>query len=163
MANTIYSGSTGTIYIGSTAVASLRSFSIEETQEVIDATTMSVTGVAFRSNKPTFKSVSGSAEVFWTADEPTSPGNHDDKTSSTGPSGIADTQPGSTEVTVNFWPTGDDLYEIAEELNNTYAGYEFLWSHPDYTKGGHRQTPVPVIIQQDKKILEILRDKQKTS
>ena len=112
MANTIYSGSTGTIYIGSTAVASLRSFSIEEPQEVIDATTMSVTGVAFRSNKPTFKSVSGSAEVFWTADEPTSPGNHDDKTSATGPGGIADTQPGSTEVTVNFWPTGDDLYEI---------------------------------------------------
>ena len=57
----------------------------------------------------------------------------------------------------------DDLYEIAEELNNTYAGYEFLWSHPDYTKGGHRQTPVPVIIQQDRKTLEILRDKQKTS
>ena len=112
MANTIYSGSTGTIYIGATAVASLRSFSIEETQEVIDATTMSVTGVAFRTNKATFKSVSGSADVFWTADEPSFPGNHDDKTSSTGSGGIADTQPGSTEVTVNFWPTGDDLYEI---------------------------------------------------
>jgi len=112
MANTIYSGSTGTIYIGSTAVASLRSFSIEETQEVIDATTMSVTGVAFRTNKPTFKSVSGSADVFWTVDEPSSPGDHDDKTSTTGPTGIADTQPGSTEVTVNFWPTGDDQYEI---------------------------------------------------
>jgi len=51
----------------------------------------------------------------------------------------------------------DDLYEIAEELNNMYVGYEFLWSHPEYTKGGNRQTPVPVIIQQDRKTLEVLR------
>ena len=56
----------------------------------------------------------------------------------------------------------DDLYEIAEELNNLYAGYEFLWSHPNYTKGGNRQTPVPIIIQQDRQTLEILRGKQKT-
>jgi len=113
MANTIYSGSTGTIYIDDTAVASLRSFSIEETQEVIDATTMSVTGVAFRSNKPTFKAVNGSAEVFWSAIEPADgAGNHDDKNITSGANAIADTQPGSTEVTVNFWPTGDDQYEI---------------------------------------------------
>jgi len=56
----------------------------------------------------------------------------------------------------------DDLYEITEELNNMYTDYEFLWSHPEYTKGGNRQTPAPVIIQQDKKTLEILRDKQET-
>ena len=51
----------------------------------------------------------------------------------------------------------DDLYEITEELNNMYVEYEFLWSHPEYTKGGNRATPVPVIIQQDKAHLEYLR------
>ena len=56
----------------------------------------------------------------------------------------------------------DDIYELAEQLDELYEEYEFLWSHPDYTKGGNRATPVPVIIQQDKAQLEYLRgNKQK--
>lgn len=51
----------------------------------------------------------------------------------------------------------DDIYELAEDLDDLYSEYEFLWSHPDYTKGGDRATPVPVIIQQDKAQLEYLR------
>ena len=51
----------------------------------------------------------------------------------------------------------DDLYELAEELDNLYEEYEFLWSHPDFTKGGNRATPVPVLIQQDRQLLEYLR------
>ena len=51
----------------------------------------------------------------------------------------------------------NDIYELAEELEELYSEYEFLWSHPDYTKGGNRATPVPVIIQQDKAELEYLR------
>ena len=68
-----------------------------------------------------------------------------------------------SEANIYIFPEGytdDDLYEIAEELNSMYSDYEFLWSHPDYTKGGNRQTPVPVIIQQDRKTLEILRGYQ---
>jgi hypothetical protein len=103
MAANIHSGSQGIVYIGSTAVASIRSFSLEETQETIDATTMNVSGVAFRTNKATFKSWTGTVDVYWTVDE----------------TGSADAtefgaslQPGATEVTLHFWPTGDDQYEL---------------------------------------------------
>ena len=56
----------------------------------------------------------------------------------------------------------DDLYELAEDLNDVFDEYEFLWSHPDFTKGGNRAAPVPVLIQQDRELLEYLRgNKQK--
>jgi hypothetical protein len=103
--NKLHSGSTGIVYIGSTAVASIRSFSFEETQETIDATTMNVGGVAYRTNLPTFKSWSGSIDIFWTT--------VDDDTL---PDGQADANallvPGSTEVTIHFWPIGDDVNEL---------------------------------------------------
>ena len=51
----------------------------------------------------------------------------------------------------------DHIYELAEQLDELYEEYEFLWSHPNYTKGGNRATPVPVLIQQDRKLLEYLR------
>ena len=51
----------------------------------------------------------------------------------------------------------DDIYELAEELDELYEEYEFLWSHPEHTKGGNRSTIVPVLIQQDKEYLEYLR------
>jgi hypothetical protein len=103
--NSIHSGSTGIVYIGSTAVASIRSFSLEETQETIDATTMNTGGVAYRTNKPTFKSWSGSLDVYWTTKD-------DDST----PNGQEDANvtlaPGSTEVEIHFWPIGDDTYDL---------------------------------------------------
>ena len=56
----------------------------------------------------------------------------------------------------------DDLYNLAEDLDDVYEEYEFLWSHPDFTKGGNRAAPVPVLIQQDREYLEYLRgNKQK--
>tara|TARA_B100000900_G_scaffold415517_1_gene445710 strand:+ start:262 stop:615 length:354 start_codon:yes stop_codon:yes gene_type:complete len=51
----------------------------------------------------------------------------------------------------------DSLDEYVESLNEQYAQYEFLWSHPTHTKGGKNQTPIAVVIQQDRKILESLR------
>lgn len=50
--------------------------------------------------------------------------------------------------------TLDMLVEIFDE---DYPECEFLWSHPDHTRGGNNQTPVPVIIQQDRKTLKRLR------
>ena len=103
MATNIHSGSQGIVYLDSTAVASIRSFSLEETQETIDATTMNVSGAAFRTNKATFKSWSATIDVFWSVEE-------------TGSANATETnptlQPGSTEYTFHFWPTGDDLYEL---------------------------------------------------
>ena len=105
MATTIHSGSQGIVYIGSTAVASIRSFSLEQTQETIDATTMNVSGVAYRTNKPTFKSWSGSVDIYWTTqDDDTTPDGQVDANASL--------TPGSTEVTIHFWPVGDDLNEL---------------------------------------------------
>ena len=106
MANVIHSGSQGTVYIGSTAIASIRSFSLEETQETIDATTMNTSGVAFRTNKPTFKSWSGTVDVFWTVDE-----NADPLTADVTEGG-ASLVPGSTEVTLHFWPNGDNSHHL---------------------------------------------------
>lgn len=51
----------------------------------------------------------------------------------------------------------DSLDEYVQELNEEYDRYEFLWSHPTHTKGGKNQTPMAVIIQQDRKVLEDLR------
>jgi len=110
MANTIHSGSNGAVYIGSTAVASIRSFSLEETQETIDATTMNTGGVAFRTNKPTFKSWSGTVDVFWTVNDLSS-----ESTNAT--EGGASLQPGSTEVTLHFWPDGDAQFNLGYTAN----------------------------------------------
>lgn len=48
------------------------------------------------------------------------------------------------------------LKRITERLNRDYPQYEFLWSHP---KHGYNSTPVPVIIQQDQKRLESIRNR----
>ena len=103
MATNIHSGSQGTVYIGSTAVASIKSFSFEETQETIDATTMNTAGAAFRTNKATFSSWSGSLDVFWSTDDVSVTNSTETNT------GLA---PSATEVTLHFWPTGDDQYEL---------------------------------------------------
>mgnify|MGYP001242503116 CR=1 FL=1 len=55
----------------------------------------------------------------------------------------------------------DELDNFVEKLNDIQEECEFLWSHPDHTKGGNNQTPVPVVIQQDRKFLEKLRKGEK--
>lgn len=57
---------------------------------------------------------------------------------------------------------GDDLTldaidEYVAFLNECQNTCEYLWSHPGFTKGGNNQTPVPVIIQQDRARLMELR------
>lgn len=48
------------------------------------------------------------------------------------------------------------LKKIHDRLNSEYPEYEFLWSHPIYK---HHSTPKPCFIQQDRAVLEGLRDK----
>lgn len=129
MANNIFSGSEGVVYVDNTAIASIRSFSLEETQETIDATTMNTSGVAFRTNKPTFSSWSGTVDVFWTTTD-TSTNNygptaatathveHGGTAPSDGAGGDGDAdlfgilRPGTDEVTLHFWFAGDDTGEL---------------------------------------------------
>ena len=61
---------------------------------------------------------------------------------------------------------GDDLTldaidEYVAHRNESQYKCEYLWSHPSFTKGGNNQTPVPVIIQQDREQLFKLRKEKK--
>lgn len=135
----IFAGSEGVVYVGSTAVASIRSFSLEETQETIDATTMNTSGVAFRTNKATFKSWSGTVDVFWTTNSDTSTDNYSGEAKAThieqggtapgdaaGASGDENLfgilQPGSDEVTLHFWFSGDSDGELGYQANCLITG-----------------------------------------
>ena len=67
---------------------------------------------------------------------------------------------------VIVYQLGDDLTldaidEFVAIRNESQEKCEYLWSHPSFTKGGKNQTPVPVIIQQDREQLLKLRRKEK--
>ncbi len=67
---------------------------------------------------------------------------------------------------VIVYQLGDDLTldaidEFVAIRNESQEKCEYLWSHPSFTKGGKNQTPVPVIIQQDREHLFKLRRKEK--
>jgi len=100
MATQIYTGSNGVIYSDSTAIASIRSFSIEETHETVDATVMNVSGVAFRTNKPTFGAWTATVDVYYTTDD------------AAGDKVEVGLRPGPNEVTLHFWPAGDGANEL---------------------------------------------------
>lgn len=82
-----HTGSEGTVKVGSNAVAEIRSYSVEETADTTEDTTM---GDSYRTHKTTLKSWSGSIDVFW------------DETDTTGQGALTV----GSEVTVNFYPEG---------------------------------------------------------
>jgi hypothetical protein len=83
-----HTGSEGTLKVGSNAVAEIRSFSINETGETIEDTSMGDTARTFKAGLKTF---TASVEVFW------------DETDTTG-QGALDV---GSEVTLNVYPEGD--------------------------------------------------------
>ena len=83
-----HTGSAGTIKVGASAVAELRSFSIEETADTVEDTVMTDTA---RSFKATLTSFSGSADVYWY------------ETDSSGQVALSV----GSEVTIGFYPEGD--------------------------------------------------------
>ena len=85
MAN--HKGSEGTVHVGTSAVAEIRSFSVSETSDTIEDTTM---GDSARTYKPSLKSFSGSIDVFW------------DETDTTGQVALSV----GSEVTIKFYPEG---------------------------------------------------------
>jgi len=86
MAN--HKGSEGTVKVGSNAVAEIRSFSIEETADTLEDTSM---GDSARTYLPSLTSWSGSVDVFW------------DETDTSG-QGALDV---GSSVTLNLYPEGD--------------------------------------------------------
>jgi len=83
-----HAGSEGTVKVGSDAIAEIRSFSIEETADTLEDTSM---GDGARTYKPSLTSFSGSIDVFW------------DETDSAGQGALTI----GAEVTLNLYPEGD--------------------------------------------------------
>jgi predicted secreted protein len=83
-----HAGSEGTVKVGSDAIAEIRSFSIEETADTLEDTSM---GDGARTYKPSLTSFSGSVDVFW------------DETDSAGQGALTV----GAEVTLNLYPEGD--------------------------------------------------------
>lgn len=82
-----HTGSEGTVKVGANAIAEIRSYSIEQTSDTVEDTTM---GDSWRTHKTTLKSWTASVDVFW------------DETDTNGQSALV---PGA-EVTANFYPEG---------------------------------------------------------
>ena len=82
-----HKGSEGTVKIDTDAIAEIRSFSISETGDTIEDTTM---GDAARTYKPSITSWSGSVEVYW------------DETDTDGQVALTV----GAEVTLNAYPEG---------------------------------------------------------
>lgn len=92
MAN--HTGSEGTVKVGTATIAEIRSFSIDETSDTAEDTSM---GDSYRTYKTTLKAWSGSVDVFW------------DELDTTGQGALSV----GSEVTMKFYPEGataGDLY-----------------------------------------------------
>ena len=96
-----HTGSEGTVRVGATnAVLEIRSYSLEETADTVEDTSM---GDSYRTFKTTLKGWSGSVDVFW------------DELDTTGQGALV---PGS-EVAIRFYPEGattGDVYLTGQAI-----------------------------------------------
>ena len=83
-----HTGSEGTVKVGANAIAEIRSFSIEESADTLEDTTM---GDGARTYKPSLTTYTGSVDVLW------------DETDTTGQGALTI----GAEVTLNLYPEGD--------------------------------------------------------
>lgn len=83
-----HTGSEGTVKVGSNVIAEIRSFTIEQTADTLEDTTM---GDTARTYKSSLTSYSGSLDVFW------------DETDATGQGALTI----GAEVTLAMYPEGD--------------------------------------------------------
>ena len=84
-----HKGSEGTVHVGANAIAEIRSYSIEETADTLEDTSM---GYSARTYKSSLTSFSGSVDVFW------------DETDTNGQGALTI----GSEVTLNVYPEGND-------------------------------------------------------
>ena len=84
----LHKGSEGTVKVGANAIAEIRSYSIEETSDTLETTTM---GDSARTYTPNLTSWSGSVDVYW------------DETDTTGQGALTV----GAEITLNVYPEGD--------------------------------------------------------
>lgn len=82
-----HTGSEGTVKVGANAIAEIRSYSVEQTSDTVEDTTM---GDTWRTHKTTLRSWTASVDVFW------------DETDTTGQGALTV----GSEVTLNLYPEG---------------------------------------------------------
>lgn len=83
-----HKGSEGTVKVGSSSIAEIRSYSIEESADVLEDTSL---GDSARTYLSSLTSFSGTIDVLW------------DETDSSGQGALSV----GSEVTLNFYPEGD--------------------------------------------------------
>jgi hypothetical protein len=107
-----HTGSEGTVKVGSDAIAEIRSFSIEETADTLDDTTMGTIARTYKSSLTTF---TGTIDVLW------------DETDTAGQGALT----AGAEVTLNLYPEGDtsgdtyltgSAFVTGRSINSTYDG-----------------------------------------
>ena len=107
-----HTGSEGTVKVGTDAIAEIRSFSIEESADTLDDTSMGDTARTYKSSLTTY---TGSIDVLW------------DETDTAGQGALTI----GAEVTLNLYPEGDasgDVYltgsaiVTGRSVNSSYDG-----------------------------------------
>ena len=107
-----HTGSEGTVKVGVNAIAEIRSFSIEESADTLEDTTM---GDTARTYKPSLTTFTGTVDVLW------------DETDTTGQGALTI----GAAVTLNLYPEGDtsgDTYYTGaaivtgRTINSTFDG-----------------------------------------
>jgi predicted secreted protein len=88
-----HAGSEGTVKVGSNAIAEIRSFSIEETAETLEDTSMGDTARTYKASLTTY---TGSLDVLY------------DETDTTGQGALTV----GAEVTLNLYPEGDTTGDV---------------------------------------------------
>jgi hypothetical protein len=88
-----HKGSEGIVKVGSSSVSEIRSYSIEESADTLEDTSM---GDSAKTYKPSLTSFSGSLDVFW------------DETDTSGQGALSI----GSEVTLNLFPEGDTTGDI---------------------------------------------------
>lgn len=83
-----HAGSEGIVKVGANTVAEVRSYSIEESADTLEQTTM---GQSARQYRPSLTTWSGSVDVYW------------DETDTTGQGALTV----GSEITLNVYPEGD--------------------------------------------------------
>lgn len=82
-----HTGSEGTVKVGTNAIAEIRSYSVEQTSDTVEDTTM---GDTWRTHKTTLRSWTASVDCFW------------DESDTTGQGALTV----GSEVTLNLYPEG---------------------------------------------------------
>jgi predicted secreted protein len=89
----VHKGSEGTVEVGANAIAEIRSYSLEESADTLEITTM---GDTARTYLPSLTTFSGSVDVYW------------DEADTTGQGALTI----GAQVTLNVYPEGDTAGDV---------------------------------------------------